>query len=364
MEEKENQHHLFHSHAEDGSHGDHRGHQHQDQHQKKEHFLEIENLAVQYSSSGEIIHAVNDVSLSLDQGKTLALVGETGAGKTTIAKSIMRILPDRGAKITAGDIFMGDKDLLNLSEDEMCKVRGAEIAMIFQDPMTALNPTMRVGDQIAEVIKLHDTITKAEAKKRAIEMLNMVGITAERYDEYPHQFSGGMKQRVVIAMALACTPDLLLADEPTSALDVTIQAQIMEMIDNLRRQHNTAMILITHDMGVVAQVADDVAVIYAGEIVEYGSKAEIFDHPTHPYTVGLFNAIPNLNEDTRRLANIKGLPPDPTDLPKGCCFCTRCQYATNECSRHKAGLERIGQNHYSRCSVHMHHEEAADEQSR
>lgn len=316
---------------------------------EKEHFLEVEGLKVQYTSDGDIIHAVNEVSFHIDHGKTLALVGETGAGKTTIAKSILRILPDRGATIKAGGIYLDNTELLELSEEEMCRVRGAKISMIFQDPMTALNPTMRIGEQITEVIQLHNNISKMESKKRAIEMLNMVGITKERYDEYPHQFSGGMKQRVVIAMALACTPDLLLADEPTSALDVTIQAQIMEMIGDLLKKHNTALLLITHDMGIVAQAADDVAVIYAGEIVEYGSKEEIFDHPQHPYTIGLFHAIPDLETDARRLANIKGLPPDPTKVSEGCSFCARCTMATEACKKKKSALTKIGHEHYSRC---------------
>jgi peptide/nickel transport system ATP-binding protein len=312
-------------------------------------FLEIKDLSVQYTSAGEIIHAVNSVCLGLERGKTLALVGETGAGKTTIAKSILRILPDRSAKITSGSISLEEKDLLRLSETEMRKVRGARISMIFQDPMTALNPNMRIGDQIAEVIRIHNDISKHEVLVRTIEMLRMVGITAERYDEYPHQFSGGMKQRVIIAMALACTPELLLADEPTTALDVTIQAQILEMIYDLRKKNNTAMILVTHDLGIVAQAADEMAIIYAGEILESGSKDEIFDRPAHPYTIGLFGAIPDLETDIRRLANIEGLPPDPTKLPQGCCFAPRCVKVTPECMDTKYPFRRIGQNHYCSC---------------
>lgn len=320
-------------------------------HQTNNHaaFLEVEDLVVQYTSAGEVIHAINGVSLRLERGKTLALVGETGAGKTTIAKAILRILPDRAAKVESGRIRLDGADLLQLPETEMRKVRGARISMVFQDPMTALNPTMRVGDQIAEVIRLHNDIAKAEARTRACAMLEMVGITAERYDEYPHQFSGGMKQRVVIAMALACTPELLLADEPTTALDVTIQAQILELIDNLRQQYNTAMLLVTHDLGIVAQAADEVAVIYAGEIVERGSKDAIMDHPTHPYTVGLFNAIPDLEVDCRRLANIEGMPPDPTNLPTGCCFSPRCPYANDACRRTKFPMQQIGAGHYTSC---------------
>jgi len=321
--------------------------------EKNESFLKVENLIVEYTSDKKEIHAVNDVSFELERGKTLALVGETGAGKTTIAKSILRILPDPPAKILGGSIYLNDRDLLKISEHEMRKVRGKEIAMIFQDPMTALNPTMRVGDQIAEAVRIHDASSKEAARKRAQEMLEMVGITKERYVEYPHQFSGGMKQRVVIAMALACSPQLLIADEPTSALDVTIQAQVLDMINQLKTEQKTSMIMITHDLGVVATVSDSVAVVYAGEIIEYGSKEEIYDYPTHPYTIGLFGAIPDLDTDVDRLANIEGLPPDPSDLPKGCAFAPRCPYAKKECSEHKEGLKEIAPGHFCRCPYHQ-----------
>ena len=278
-------------------------------------FLQVRDLVVEYTSDGKVIHAVNGVNFDLERGKALALVGETGAGKTTIAKSIMRILPDPPAHVRSGQVVLQGRDLMKLNEADMRKVRGKEISMIFQDPMTALNPTMRIGDQIAEVIRLHDKVTKAESMQKAQKMLETVGITAERYGNYPHQFSGGMKQRVVIAMALANSPQLLIADEPTSALDVTIQAQVMEMIQDLIEKQGTSLILITHDLGLVATSCDDVAVVYAGEIIEYGSKEEIYDHPSHPYTIGLFGAIPNLESDVRRLANIEGLPPDPSNLP-------------------------------------------------
>lgn len=312
-------------------------------------FLEVRDLTVEYTSAGEVIHAVNHVSLDLERGKTLALVGETGAGKTTIAKAIMRILPDRAAKIKSGRIGLEGQDLLQMQDKEIRKVRGARISMVFQDPMTALNPTMKVGNQISEVIRVHNDVTKGEAKRQAIKMLEMVGITAERYDAYPHQFSGGMKQRVVVAMALACTPELLLADEPTTALDVTIQAQILEMIDALREKSNMAMLLVTHDLGIVAQTADTVAVIYAGEILEYGTKEELFDHPKHPYTVALFKAIPDLETDSIRLANIEGLPPDPTNLPAGCCFAPRCPYAAEICRATKFPLGETLPAHYCSC---------------
>ena len=287
-------------------------------------FLQVRDLVVEYTSDGKVIHAVNGVNFDLERGKALALVGETGAGKTTIAKSIMRILPDPPAHVRSGQVVLQGRDLMKLNEADMRKVRGKEISMIFQDPMTALNPTMRIGDQIAEVIRLHDKVTKAESMQKAQKMLETVGITAERYGNYPHQFSGGMKQRVVIAMALANSPQLLIADEPTSALDVTIQAQVMEMIQDLIEKQGTSLILITHDLGLVATSCDDVAVVYAGEIIEYGSKEEIYDHPSHPYTIGLFGAIPNLESDVRRLANIEGLPPDPYNLPTGCSFAPRC----------------------------------------
>ena len=313
-------------------------------------FLEVKDLVVEYKSDGQTVQAVNGVSLTLDRGRTLGLVGETGAGKTTIAKSILRILPDVGCKVVGGEVHLEGQDLIKLPENEMRKIRGNKISMIFQDPMTALNPVQRVGDQIAEVVRLHsDDRTPGSAEKRAKEMLEIVGIPAERYSEYPHQFSGGMKQRVVIAIALACNPDLLLADEPTTALDVTIQAQVLDLIRELREKYNTAMLLITHDMGVVATVCDEVAVIYAGNIVEYGTKEQIFDHPTHPYTLGLFGAIPDMNEDEEWLHPIDGLPPDPTNLPKGCAFAPRCKYATKECEQGPIAVYKTADGHDCRC---------------
>lgn len=294
-------------------------------------FLSVKNLVVEYTSGGEKIQAVNGVSFDLKKGRTIGLVGETGAGKTTIAKTILRILPDHAAHVRQGQVIVDGRNLLELPEEEMRKQRGNLISMVFQDPMTALNPTMRVGDQIKEVIMHHNDITDEEGKKSAEEMLEMVGIPASRYNDYPHQFSGGMKQRVVIAIALACTPDILLADEPTTALDVTIQAQVLDMINGLKQKNNTSMVLITHDLGVVANVCDDVAVIYAGHIVEQGTKEQIFDHPSHPYTVGLFHAIPSMNVDEEYLHPIAGLPPDPSNLPAGCAFHPRCPYATDSC---------------------------------
>ncbi|MCD7920032.1 MAG: ABC transporter ATP-binding protein, partial [Clostridiales bacterium] len=252
--------------------------------------------------------------------------------------------------LISGEINFDGQTLTSLPEAEMLKIRGDKIAMIFQDPMTALNPVITVGDQISEVISLHSSVSKAEAKKQAGAMLEMVGIPASRYGEYPHQFSGGMKQRVVIAMALACDPDLLLADEPTTALDVTIQAQVLDMIRNLQQKNNTAMILITHDLGVVAQTCDNVAVVYAGEIIESGTKEDIFDHPTHPYTIGLFGAIPKLDDDEEWLHPIEGLPPDPTQLPEGCAFSPRCPYASAECRQGSIPNLELTPGHFCRCA--------------
>ena len=315
-----------------------------------ENFLKIKDLFVQYTSGGHIVKAVNGVDIELAKGETLGLVGETGAGKTTIAKTILRVLPDPPAKVVGGEIWMGGVNLLDLPEKEMLKVRGNKIAMIFQDPMTALNPTMTVGNQIAEVILLHNDISNKEAVERATMMLEMVGIPSMRYMEYPHQFSGGMKQRVVIAMALACDPELLLADEPTTALDVTIQAQVLEMMMDLKHKLNTSMILITHDLGVVAETCDKVAIIYAGQIVEYGTKEDVFRNPTHPYTVGLFGALPKLDDNSKRLSPIHGLPPDPTNLPEGCSFHPRCPKVCENC---KAGgtpeMIEITPGHFVRC---------------
>ncbi|MCC8027934.1 MAG: ABC transporter ATP-binding protein [Clostridium sp.] len=313
------------------------------------HFLNISNLAVEYTSDGSVIHAVNHVDLSVDHGETLGLVGETGAGKTTIAKSILGILPDRSAKIQSGEIVLGGQDLLRLSEKEMLRIRGKRISMIFQDPMTALNPVMTIGGQITEALRLHEELGLHRAKEKACDMLEMVGIPGERFNEYPHQFSGGMKQRVVIAMALACSPELLLADEPTSALDVTVQAQVLEMIDNLKTKYNMAMILITHDLGVVAETCQKVAVIYAGEIVEYGTKEEVFRRPLHPYTRGLFGSLPVMNSGKPRLCPIPGMPPNPSALPPGCKFAPRCPHKIAECENMEEFCRQDTGGHYCRC---------------
>ncbi|NLA86172.1 MAG: ABC transporter ATP-binding protein, partial [Clostridiales bacterium] len=293
-----------------------------------ENLLEIRNLAVEYHTDDGVIYAVNNINLTVKKGETIGLVGETGAGKTTIAKSILRILPKPQAELVSGEVFFGGNNITRLSEREMRKIRGNKIAMIFQDPMTALNPIETVGYQIAETIKLHNRISRAEADRRACDMLEMVGIPMDRFSEYPHQFSGGMKQRVVIAMALACNPELLLADEPTTALDVTIQAQVLDMMRSLKEKLSTSVVLITHDLGVVADFCDTVAVTYAGEIVERGTGDDIFNHAGHPYTLGLFGSLPKLDSKERRLNPIKGLMPDPTNQPKDCRFHDRCPGVT------------------------------------
>jgi peptide/nickel transport system ATP-binding protein len=314
-----------------------------------ENLLEIRNLAVEYHTDDGVIYAVNNINLTVKKGETVGLVGETGAGKTTIAKSILRILPNPQAKIVSGEILVEGENIMSLSERDMRKIRGNKVAMIFQDPMTALNPIETVGYQIAEVIKQHNKLTHPEADRRACDMLEMVGIPMDRFDEYPHQFSGGMKQRVVIAMALACNPELLLADEPTTALDVTIQAQVLDMMQSLKEKLSTSVVLITHDLGVVADFCDSVAVAYAGEIVERGTAEDIFDHASHPYTLGLFGSLPKLDSTERRLQPIKGLMPDPTNLPKGCRFYERCPKATDQCAEASPADVEIAPGHTVKC---------------
>ena len=314
-----------------------------------EKILEIRDLVVEYHTDDAVVHALNGVNLDVQRGETLGLVGETGAGKTTIARSILRILPVPPAKFCGGTIVFQGQDLTQLTEKQMREIRGNKIAMIFQDPMTALNPIERVGYQIAEAIWLHNKISRAQAEKKACEMLEMVGIPAERSNEFPHQFSGGMKQRVVIAMALACNPLLLIADEPTTALDVTIQAQILQMMNNQKETLGTSVIMITHDLGVVANTCNSVAVVYAGEIVEYGTVEHIFDYPAHPYTVGLFNSLPRLDSTEPRLKPIKGLMQDPPRLPKGCKFYERCPAATEKCSDGPPATVEVSPGHYVNC---------------
>lgn len=313
--------------------------------------LEVNNLVVEYVTSEETVQAVNDISFTLEKGECLGLVGETGAGKTTTALSIIRLLADPPAKVRQGEIIYDGKNLLELDDKHMQRIRGNDITMIFQDPMTALNPVKPVGDQIAEVIRLHQDCSNTEAWEKACAMLESVGIETRRAKEYPHQFSGGMKQRVVIAIALACEPQLLLADEPTTALDVTIQAQVIEMMIELRRRYQMSMIFITHDLGVVADTCDKVAIMYAGEIVEYGTLQDIFLATSHPYTKGLFGSIPSLSKDVDRLEPIKGLPPNPANLPTGCKFHPRCPNATEKCSAEAPSSVELGPGHFVRCHL-------------
>ena len=316
---------------------------------KNEKLLQIEDLHIHYMSEGRKVCAVNGVSFEIGAGETIGLVGETGAGKTTMALAIMKLIQKPAGRYAGGRILFGGEDLITASENRMHSIRGNQIAMIFQDPMTSLNPVYTVGDQIAEVVALHQKVSAQQAAERAAEVLELVGIPKERADEYPHQFSGGMKQRVCIAMALAANPQLLIADEPTTALDVTIQAQVLDLMGKLKRELNTAMILITHDLGIVSEVCDKVAIMYAGRIIEFGTLEDIYRHPTHPYTLGLFGSIPKLDQKIRRLTPIKGLMPDPTNLPEGCAFAPRCNHACEACRSQLPPTEQINGSHAVAC---------------
>ena len=314
-----------------------------------EHLLVIKDLSVRFQTMDADVHAVNGIDLAIDAGETLGLVGETGAGKTTTALAILNLIQSPPGKIESGQILFAGRNILEMTDDELLSIRGSTISMIFQDPMTALNPIFRVEDQIAEVIRIHEKKSKREAVEKAREMLELVGIPAERGSDYPHQFSGGMKQRVVIAMALACSPKLLIADEPTTALDVTIQAQVLDMMTELKTKLDSSMLLITHDLGVVAETCDKVAIMYAGEIVEYGSLEDIFEHTAHPYTEGLFSSLPSLENDVHRLKPIQGLMPDPANLPDGCKFHPRCPYAVDQCRSGAPALREISPGHLCQC---------------
>ena len=296
-----------------------------------EELLNIEDLSIYYITEAGETKAVNNLNLKLGKGETLGFVGETGAGKTTTALGIMRLVPNPPGKIVSGKISFDGEDILSKTEKEMQEIRGNKISMIFQDPMTSLNPVMTVGEQIAEVLALHQNLKKEELKEKTAQMLETVGIKRERINDYPHQFSGGMKQRVVIAMALACNPMLIIADEPTTALDVTIQAQVLELMIELQNKYNTSMIMITHDLGIVAEICDHVAIMYAGSVIEYGTVEKLYTDPKHPYTKGLFASIPTLDADEESLHVIKGTPPNPVDLPTGCKFHPRCEFATERC---------------------------------
>jgi peptide/nickel transport system ATP-binding protein len=313
--------------------------------------LEIRDLVVQYTSDRETVRAVNGLSISLEKGKVLGLVGETGAGKTTTALSILNMVQEPQGKVVSGEILFEGRDVRSMTPAEIRAIRGKDVAMIFQDPMTSLNPLITVGEQIAETVRVHEQLSAADAEKRAREMLELVGIPAARSVDYPHQFSGGMKQRVIIAIALACNPKLLLADEPTTALDVTIQAQVLEMMSELIGKFGTSVVMITHDLGIVAENCDHVATMYAGEVVEYGTVDQVFGGPKHPYTVGLFGSLPDLEEESERLKPIPGLMPDPTDLPSGCFFVPRCPRATERCaSEHPRDSEEGG--HRVKCHLY------------
>ncbi|MDD7319273.1 MAG: ABC transporter ATP-binding protein [Eubacteriales bacterium] len=334
--------------------------------------LEINDLSVEFRSDDSTVYAVNHLNLSIEKGKTLGLVGETGAGKTTTALAILNLIQKPQGVITSGSIKVNNDYVIKyadshakesgtgtnpeileqMSKKDLQKMRGKVASMIFQDPMTSLNPVLTVERQIAEVLEHHDNLRNDEAISKAKELLEMVGILGERGTEYPHQFSGGMKQRVVIAMALACNPDLLIADEPTTALDVTIQAQVLDLMKNLRDQYHTSMLMITHDLGVVADICDYVSIIYAGQVIEHGSLEDIFDHTLHPYTIGLFKSLPNINDRKARLTPIKGLMPDPSNLPSGCSFYPRCEYATEICRTVKPIEQYRNSEHYVACHLY------------
>lgn len=315
--------------------------------------LEIKDLCVQYKTHNGTVYAVNGVNLTLKKGETLGLVGETGAGKTTTALSILRLLPDRIGEIKSGSILLDGEEITKISEAEMRNIRGNKVSMIFQDPMTSLNPILPVGQQIGEAVLLHTDLNKEEREKRVDEMLTAVGLQPSRKNEYPHQFSGGTKQRIVIAIALACNPELLLADEPTTALDVTIQSQVLQMMNDLKKRFNTGMILITHDLGVVAQTCDKVAIMYAGHIVENGTVQDIYESAQHhPYTVGLFHSIPEMNKDSNRLAPIPGLMPDPMIRQEGCSFSDRCPKCSERCRREKPGNYTVSNSHTISCFLY------------
>lgn len=318
-----------------------------------ENLLHIKDLSIEFRTFDGVVKAINKLNLQLPKGKTLGLVGETGAGKTTTALAIMGLVPNPPGVITSGEIFFEGKDLLKADKKMLQELRGDKIAMIFQNPMTSLNPVYTVGQQIAGVIMEHEKVSKSEAMVKAGEMLEIVGIPKERLGNYPHEFSGGMKQRVCIAMGLACNPSLLIADEPTTALDVTIQAQILDLMKGLKDKYQTSTIFITHALGVVADIADYVAVIYAGSVIEYGDLKSIFTNPSHPYTKGLFGCIPDIEaEESQRLYVIRGAMPDPTKLPEGCKFCKRCDYAKEICSSVEPEDVDLGDGHIVKCHLY------------
>ena len=316
----------------------------------REPILKVEDLRTYFYTEDGVVKAVDGVSFELYEGETLGIVGESGSGKSVTSLSIMRLLDEKG-KIVGGKIIFKGRNLLELSEDEMRKIRGNEIAMIFQEPMVALNPVYTIGDQIMEAIMLHQGVGEKEAREMAIDLLRKVGIPEpeKRVDQYPHQLSGGMRQRAMIAMALSCRPSILIADEPTTALDVTIQAQILDLMKELQKEYGMALIMITHDMGVIAETADRVVVMYAGQVVEYGEVHEIFKSPKHPYTYGLLSSIPRLDIEQEKLRSIPGTVPDPLNFPPGCRFHPRCEFAEERCRLEEPKMEEVKEGHYSRC---------------
>ena len=314
--------------------------------------LEINNLVVEYRTHDGTVHALNGMDLQIEKGKSLGLVGETGAGKTTTGLSVLKLVPRPPGVTVEGVIKLNGENIFEKSEDEMDDIRGNIVSMIFQDPMTSLNPVLTVEDQIAEVIERHENVSREQSFAMARDMLESVGIPGARGSEYPHQFSGGMKQRVVIAMALACNPNLIIADEPTTALDVTIQAQVLNLMRKLREKYETSLLMITHDLGVVAETCDMVSVMYAGRIIEHGTLEDIFDHTKHPYTEGLFNSLPNLINRKAKLKPIKGLMPDPSNLPGGCSFHPRCEYAMEICSKERPKKIFRTDEHFVECHLY------------
>ena len=316
--------------------------------------LEVKNLTTRFKITGGYVHAVNGISYQLKEGDSLGVVGESGCGKSVSMLTLMRLIPQPPGEIPDGEVWYGGRDLLKLPMDQMRHVRGKEIAMIFQDPMTSLNPVLKIGRQITEMLELHMAMNRKQALDRAAQLLTIVGIprAADRLDDYPHQFSGGMRQRVMIAMALSCAPQILIADEPTTALDVTIQAQIVDLVKKLRDELGMTIIWITHDLGVVARLVQNVIVMYAGYIIERAPVGELYAHPSHPYTLGLLGSLPRLDETERqRLVSIEGAPPDLVDLPKGCPFAARCPFVIERCRQENPPLLPIAPDHESACWV-------------